>query len=176
MQSWMTELAGRIASLQDQNGASSEPLFEAIVPLFVDAKELWVLFDEGRSELSDVALFSTRRSESGGTPDLRAEVATRLQLDSRTFLILGDLPSVTSAEGPLIRVEVIAIPNTFHFEIEENAQRMHRIPFKALGQPRLVEEREGLQEGKTVRYEVQFVGNLPLWGATLEVVQHLRSL
>jgi len=179
-QSWIQEVRARLGSPPPTRLPVSDSRQAAVlVPLWVDAGELWTLLTKRSEALphhrGQIA-FPGGGRETG--EDLWGaalrESEEEIGLPAKVVLRLGQLDEVGSPAGFRIVPCVGAIPKQFEAnpspdEIEE----AFPIPISALANPRLVEDREVLLNGRRRTIRIYHVGRHLIWGLTARIVQNL---
>lgn len=179
-QSWIQEVRARLVSPPPTRLPVSDSRQAAVlVPLWVDAGELWTLLTKRSEALphhrGQIA-FPGGGRETG--EDLWGaalrESEEEIGLPAKVVLRLGQLDEVGSPAGFRIVPCVGAIPRQFEAnpspdEIEE----AFPIPISALANPRLVEDREVLLNGRRRTIRIYHVGRHLIWGLTARIVQNL---
>ncbi|MBZ0100868.1 MAG: CoA pyrophosphatase [Thermoanaerobaculia bacterium] len=179
-QSWIHEVRARLGSPPPTRLPVSDSRQAAVlVPLWVDAGELWTLLTKRSEALphhrGQIA-FPGGGRETG--EDLWGaalrESEEEIGLPAKVVLRLGQLDEVGSPAGFRIVPCVGAIPKQFEAspspdEIEETFP----IPISALANPRLVEDREVLLNGRRRTIRIYHVGRHLIWGLTARIVQNL---
>ena len=178
--SWITELRSRLASPAPRRLPPTDARQAAVlVPLYVDAGELWTLL--------------TRRSESlphhkgqiafpGGSvedgEDLWAaalrETHEEVGIEPERVLKLGLLDETETPSGfrivPCVGVVAFPVETTLNRqEIEE----VFPVPINAFANPRLIEDRAVKIDGRERLLRVFHVGGRQVWGLTARIVQNL---
>lgn len=178
--SWIAEVRARLASPPAGRLPASESRQAAVlVPLYVEAGELWTLLTRRSEALpqhrGQVAFPGGGREigEDAWAAALR-ESEEEIGLDARLVLRLGELDEAATPSGFRIVPCVGAIPATFRprpdpGEIDE----VFSVPITALANPRLVEDREVLLNGERRTLRLYHVGRHLIWGVTARIVQNL---
>jgi 8-oxo-dGTP pyrophosphatase MutT (NUDIX family) len=179
-QSWILALRERLASPAPRRLAASELRQAAVlVPLYVDAGELWTVLTRRSDDLP------THRGQiafPGGGRELKEdpwdaalrETQEEIGLDPKRVLRLGQLDEVESPAGFRVIPCVGAIPSNSEFQ--PNAAEIadvFSLPLTAFANPRMVEERDVLLDGVRRSLRVYHVGNRQIWGLTARVLQSL---
>jgi len=179
-QSWIFEVRARLASPPPRRLPASELRPAAVlVPLYVDAGELWTVLtkraDTLPSHRSQIAFPGGAREagEDAWAAALR-EAHEEVGIDPARVIRLGELDEVESPAGFRVVPCVGAIP--FPFEARPNAAEISEVfslPLSALANPRLVEEREVLLNGTRRMLRIYHVGQRQIWGLTARILQNL---
>lgn len=180
MHTWIEEIRKRLESPAPTRLAPSEVRQASIlVPLYVDAGQLWTVLTKRSDELphhrSQIAFPGGAREtgEDDWTTALR-ETEEELGLEPKSILRLGQLDEAWTPSGFHIVPCVGAIP--FPFELEPNEAEIAEafsIPLLEFANPRLVEDREVTVNGVERMLRVYYVGRHQVWGLTARVLQNL---
>ena len=178
-QSWILSLRDRLASPPPLRLAPSDLRQAAVlVPLYVEAGELWTVLtkrtDTLPSHRGQIAFPGGGREtgEDAWGAALR-EASEEVGIEPAKVLRLGVLDET---ESPAFRVIpcVGAIPHPY--EPKPNAAEIAEVfslPLTAFANPRLVEERAVLLDGRQRNLRIYHVGNRQIWGLTARVLQNL---
>jgi 8-oxo-dGTP pyrophosphatase MutT (NUDIX family) len=178
--SWILALRQRLASPPPRRlpAVDLRPA-SVLVPLYVDAGELWTVLTQRADNLP------THRGQiafPGGGRELKEDVweaAVReaheeIGLDPKLVLRLGELDEVDSPAGFRVTPCVGAIPVTAQYQPNrDEIAEIFRLPLTAFANPRMVEEREVLLDGAPRTLRIYHVGNRQIWGLTARVLQNL---
>ncbi|HVG08005.1 MAG TPA: CoA pyrophosphatase [Thermoanaerobaculia bacterium] len=180
MSSWILELRNRLSSPPPRRLAASD-LRQAsvLVPLYVDAGELWTVLTKRTDDLP------THRGQiafPGGGRELKEdpwaaalrETEEEIGLDPKRILPLGELDEGETPAGFRVIPCVAAIP--FPFETRPNPKEIAEVfslPLTAFTNPRLVEERPVKINGVERMLLVYHIGNRQIWGLTARILQNL---
>jgi 8-oxo-dGTP pyrophosphatase MutT (NUDIX family) len=179
-QSWILTLRERLASPPPRRLPPSD-LRQAsvLVPLYVDAGELWTVLTKRTDTLP------SHRSQiafPGGGRELKEdpwaaavrEAQEEIGLEPRVVLKLGELDEVESPMGFRVIPCVGAIPYPYEFKPHEaEIAEVFSMPLSAFANPRLVEEREVLINGMRRNILIYHIGNRQIWGLTARILQNL---
>jgi len=179
-QSWIQALRERLASPPPRRLPPSELRQAAVlVPLYVDAGELWTVLtkrtDTLPSHRSQIAFPGGGRElkEDPWAAALR-EAEEEIGLEPRVVLKLGELDEVESPAGFQIIPCVGAIPYPYKAKPNEaEIAEVFSLPLTAFANPRLVEEREVVINGLKRNLLIYHVGNRQIWGLTARILQNL---
>jgi 8-oxo-dGTP pyrophosphatase MutT (NUDIX family) len=180
--SWILALRHRLASPPPRRrrlAASDLRQAAVLVPLYVDAGELWTVLTQ-RAE--DLPSHRGQIAFPGGGRELKEdpwgaalrESQEEIGLDPKAVLRLGELDEVESPAGFRVIPCVGAIPQGTKFT--PNAGEIadiFRLPLSAFANPRLVEEREVLLNGVARSLRIYHIGQRTIWGLTARVLQNL---
>ncbi len=180
LHSWILALRERLASPAPRRLAASD-LRQAsvLVPLYVDAGELWTVLtvrtDNLPSHRSQIAF-------PGGGKELKEdawdaalrETQEEIGLDTKRVLRLGELDEVESPAGFRVIPCVGAVP--YPYTVERNAAEIAEIfslPLSSFSNPKLVEEQDVLINGVRRNLRIYHIGNRRIWGLTARILQNL---
>lgn len=178
--SWIVDVRRRLESPPPQRLAPGEGRTASVlVPLFVDAGELWTLLTRRTDELpthkSQIA-FPGGGSEKGEIPWQTAlrESHEEVGLDPSKVIPLGDLDEAVTPSGFRIVPCVGALPSRFDVRIDPGEiSEAFRVPLTAFANPRMVEDRTIKIDGKEREIRVYHVGSRQIWGLTARILQNL---
>ncbi|HEV8580225.1 MAG TPA: CoA pyrophosphatase [Thermoanaerobaculia bacterium] len=179
-QSWILALRERLTSPPPRRLPPSE-LRQAsvLVPLYVDAGELWTLLtkrtDTLPSHRSQIAFPGGGRElkEDPWAAALR-EAEEEIGLEPRVVLKLGELDEVESPAGFRVIPCAGAIPHGYQVKPSEaEIAEVFSLPLTAFANPRLVEERQVVINGMKRNILIYHVGNRQIWGLTARILQNL---
>jgi 8-oxo-dGTP pyrophosphatase MutT (NUDIX family) len=181
-QSWIHEVRDRLASPPPKRMPASDARQAAVlVPLYVDAGELWTLLTRRAESLphhrGQVAFPGGGREtgEDLWTAALR-ESEEEIGLPQKAVLQLGELDEVGSPAGFRIVPFVGAIPNRFEATPSpEEIDEVFTIPVRALANPQLVEDRDVVVNGRQRSIRIYHVGRHLIWGLTARILQNLLA-
>ena len=180
MSSWILELRNRLSSPPPRRLAASDMRQAAVlVPLYVDAGELWTVLTKRTDDLP------THRGQiafPGGGRELKEdpwaaalrETEEEIGLDPKRVLPLGELDEGETPAGFRVIPCVGAIP--FPFETRLNDREIAEVfslPLTAFSNPRMVEERKVKINGVERMVLVYHIGNRQIWGLTARILQNL---
>ena len=188
--SWLIDLRARLAEPPPRRLPAGQGTQAAVlVPLYVAAGELWLLFVEREAgDRSEAA----RSTEPG--PELLAlpggavtageeawDAAVRaageeIGLPAAQALPLGELDELGEPTALRIVPCVAAVPGPELFTARPAPGRVREtfgVPLSALADPMLVEEREVVVDGAVHRLPVHHIGRRRIWGATAVIVENL---
>ncbi len=143
-----------------------------VVPLYVEAAELWTLLREEPQETPPLSFPATPFDGDDPWPTVARLVSVGLGVEPSRVLRLGELDELGGSGGYRLRACVVAVPSP-----EGDGSNVEvpavRLPLSALRHPRLIEERTFDIEGKNVPLAVYHVGRHRLWGPPLDVLLRL---
>jgi 8-oxo-dGTP pyrophosphatase MutT (NUDIX family) len=178
--SWILQIRERLGTPPPRRLAASDLRPAAVlVPLYVDAGELWTILTKRADGLP------SHRSQiafPGGGRDFKEdhwEAALReayeeIGLDPKTVLRLGELDEGDTPAGFRVLPCVGAVPHTF--QPSPNAgeiAEVFRLPLTAFANPQLVEERAVKIDGVARMLRIYHVGGRQIWGLTARILQNL---
>ncbi|HET9228472.1 MAG TPA: CoA pyrophosphatase [Thermoanaerobaculia bacterium] len=178
--SWIIQVRERFSSPPPRRLAASD-LRQAsvLVPLYVDAGELWTVLtkrtDDLPSHRGQIAFPGGGRElkEDAWAAALR-ESHEEIGLDPKRVLPLGILDEQETPAGFRVIPCVGAIP--FPFEVRPNEREIDEVfslPLTAFSNPRMVEERLVKINGVERLLLVYHIGNRQIWGLTARILQNL---
>lgn len=178
--SWILDFRERLSSPPPRRLPPSDLRQAAVlVPLYVDAGELWTLLTVRASTLPShrgQVAFAGGGREIGEDPWAAAlrEAQEEIGLDSRRVLPLGQLDEGESPYGFRIIPCVGAVPFPFQSKINEaEISEMFSLPLSAFANPKLVEERAVEIDGVARQLRIYHVGRRQIWGLTARILQNL---
>ncbi len=179
-QSWILQLRARLSSPPPTRlPASDDRPAAVLVPLYVDANELWVVLTKRAETL---AKHGGQFAFPGGALDLGEshwEAAVReteeeLGIDRKRPLALGELDESSTPTGYRIVPCVAAVPYPIDTTInEDEVAEVFSAPLLAFANPRLVEDRTVEIEGVQRMLRIYHVGSRQVWGLTARIIQNL---
>ncbi len=184
--SWILELKKRLAEppphpLPSGNGASAagaDDSLAVLVPLYVEAGELWVYVSE-RPEIETLAAsgiaFPAGAYAKGENP---WEAAARsaegeLGLGSNEVLRIGELDAIGLADGTSMLPCVAAVPSPGGDGSPLERSFVLGLPLVAVASPRLVEQQVFEHEGQAFEEEVWHVGRHRIFGPMAWILRNL---
>ncbi|MDH3745280.1 MAG: CoA pyrophosphatase [Acidobacteriota bacterium] len=179
-QSWISQLRERLANPAPLRLTPGEARQAAVlVPLFVDAGELWTLLTKRSEEMPQhkgQVAFPGGGQEMGEDPWAAAlrESREELGLDPMGVMRLGQLDEAATPSGYHIVPCVGAIPHSVELDVNESEiAEVFPVPLTAFAQPRIVEERVVKVDGRESSIRIYHVGRHQVWGLTARIVQNL---
>lgn len=180
--SWIMELRQRLASPTPRRLPPSEARQAAVlVPLFVDAGELWMVLTKRSDSLphhrGQIAFPGGGREigENAWSAALR-EAEEEVGLESRRVVPIGELDEADTPSGFHIIPCVGAVPYPFESQInEDEIAEVFAVPLLAFTDYRIVEDRLVKIDGVERLIRVYHVGSRQVWGLTARIVQNLME-
>jgi 8-oxo-dGTP pyrophosphatase MutT (NUDIX family) len=178
--SWILEIRDRLTSPPPRRLAVSDVRQAAVlVPLYVDAGELWTVLtkrtDTLPSHRSQIAFPGGGREfkEDAWAAALR-EAHEEIGLNPATVLRLGDLDEGETPAGFRVIPCVGAIPSSFKAEPSAaEIAEVFSLPLSAFADPKLVEERPVRFNGVERNLRIYHIGKRQIWGLTARILQNL---
>lgn len=178
--SWILELRARLESpppftleVEDARAAA------VLVPLFVDAGQLWVVLTKRADSLSShrgQIAFPGGRLEEGEdawTAALR-ESQEEIGLDPKKVLRLGQLDASRTPSGYHIVPCVGVVPFPLETVLSpDEIEEVFPVPITALANPQMIEDRVVVMDGVRRILRVYHVGRRQIWGFTALVLENL---
>jgi len=178
--SWILDVRERLLTPPPRRLAAKDLRPAAVlVPLYVDAGELWTILTKRTETLP------THRGQiafPGGGRDLKEdpwgaavrEAHEEIGLEPKTVLPLGALDEGETPAGFRVIPCVGAVPQTF--QPRPNAAEIAEVfslPLTAFSNPQMVEERSVKIDGVGRMLRVYHVGGRQIWGLTARILQNL---
>ena len=178
--SWILEVRRRLASPSPQRLLASDAREAAVlVPLFVDAGELWTLLTKRAESLphhkSQIA-FPGGGREIGEDPWAAAlrETEEELGFDSKQVVRMGELDEAETPSGFRIIPCVGAVPSGVETNInEDEIAEVFAVPLLAFTDFRAIEDRIVKIDGVERMIRVYHLGSRQVWGLTARIMQNL---
>ena len=178
--SWILEVRQRLASPAPSRLPPSEAREAAVlVPLFVDAGELWTLLTKRAETLphhrSQIA-FPGGGREIGEDPWAAAlrETEEELGIDTKQVARLGELDEAETPSGFRIIPCVGAVPSDLEPSInEDEIAEVFSVPLLAFADFRVIEDRIVKIDGVERVIRVYHLGSRQVWGLTARIMQNL---
>ena len=178
--SWILEVRQRLASPAPSRLPPSEAREAAVlVPLFVDAGELWTLLTKRAETLphhkSQIA-FPGGGREIGEDPWAAAlrETEEELGIDTKQVARLGQLDEAETPSGFRIIPCVGAVPSDLEPSInEDEIAEVFSVPLLAFADFRVIEDRIVKIDGVERVIRVYHLGSRQVWGLTARIMQNL---
>ena len=179
--SWICELREQLASPPPERLPPSDDARQAavLVPLFVDAGELWIILTKRSENLphhkSQIAFPGGTREvgEDPWTAALR-ETEEELGIDPRKVLRLGELDEAETPSGFRIVPCVGAVPHPLETRVNEaEIAEVFSVPLLAFSDYRVVENRTVIIDGVERTIRLYHLGKRQVWGLTARILQRL---
>lgn len=152
-----------------------------LVPLFVNAGQLWVLLTKRSNDLpqhgGQVAFpgGGYEVGEDAWDAALR-ETREEIGLLEKGVARLGELDDIDTFSGFRIRPCVGAIPYPYKTEINEaEIAEVFEVPLMAFADVRVAEDRVVTMDGVDRSFRIYHVGRHRVWGLTAAIVQNLMA-
>jgi 8-oxo-dGTP pyrophosphatase MutT (NUDIX family) len=179
-ESWILQVRERLASPAPRRlGPREARQASVLVPLFVDAGELWTLLTRRAETLphhKGQIAFPGGGRELGEDPWAAAlrETHEEIGIEPRAVLRLGELDEAETPSGFRIIPCVGAVPHPLETRPNpEEIDEVFAVPLSAFANPRLVEERRVLLDGSARVLRIYHVGSRQVWGLTARILQNL---
>lgn len=178
--SWIIELRGRLSVPAAKRLPATDARQAAVlVPLYVDAGELWTLLTQRTDKLphhKGQIAFPGGSLDPGENPWDAAvrETEEEVGIDRGRILRIGELDEAETPSGFRIVPCVGAVP--FPVETRPNVDEIEDIfavPLSAFANPTMVEDQVVRIDGDDRVLRVYHVGNRRVWGLTALIVQNL---
>jgi 8-oxo-dGTP pyrophosphatase MutT (NUDIX family) len=150
-----------------------------LVPLYVDAGELWVLLTRRAETLphhrGQIAFpgGSLEPGENAWQAALR-ESEEEIGLDPKKVLPLGELDEAQTPSGFRIVPCVAAIPFPVQTRLNpEEIDEVFPVPVRALANPQMIEDRAVLIDDVERVLRIYHVGRRQIWGLTALILRNL---
>ena len=185
--SWIIELRHHLESpppKKHPSGEGDQPNPAArcasiLVPLFVEAGELWTLLTRRTDNLpthKNQIAFPGGAVESGeGTWEAAIrETHEEVGLEPKTVVPIGELDEIVSVSGFRVTPWVGAVPSPVvpRINTDEIAEAFP-VPLTAVSNPRMVEDRAVEIDGHQRVLRIYHVGSRQIWGLTAGVLTNL---
>lgn len=178
--SWILELRARLENpMPTRQEVGDAKAAAVLVPLFVDAGQLWVLLTKRADSLSHhrgQIAFPGGVIELGEDPWTAAlrESHEEIGIEPKKVLRLGRLDEAQTPSGYHITPCVGVVP--FPVETRLNPgeiEEVFPVPITALANPTMVEDRRINLDGVQRVMRVYHVGRRQIWGFTAKVLENL---
>lgn len=178
--SWILEMRQKLVEPPPKQMVAGDRRPAAVlVPLFVNAGQLWVLLTKRSDELpqhgGQVAFpgGGYEVGEDAWTAALR-ETREEIGLKERGVARLGELDDVDTFSGFRIRPCVGAIAHPYEIEVnEDEIADVFEVPLMAFADVRVVEDRVVTVDGHDRMFRIYHVGKHRVWGLTAGILQNL---
>ena len=182
MHSWIEQLRAQLSTPAPTRLKPSEARQAAIlVPLYVEAGQLWTVLTKRADHLphhrSQIAFPGGAREtgEDAWTTALR-ETEEELGLESKRILKIGQLDEAWTPSGFHIIPCVGAVPLPLELDPDEGEiAETFSVPLLEFANPRLVEDRDVVLNGRERSLRIYHVGKRQIWGLTARVLQNLMA-
>ncbi len=179
-QSWIVELRRCLDSPPPKRLPPSEARQAAVlVPLYVDANELWTVLTKRSEELphhkGQIAFpgGSLEGEEDAWAGALR-ETHEEVGIEAKKVLRLGQLDEAETPSGFRIVPCVGAVPFPLETEINHGEiEELFPAPLSAFTNPSLVEDRLVEIDGRERTIRIYHVAGRQVWGLTARIIQSL---
>lgn len=178
--SWILEIRARLNATAPSRLPPDDTRQAAVlVPLYVDAGELWTLLTKRSEDLphhgGQIAFpgGSLEAEEDAWTAALR-ETEEEVGIDRQKVLRLGDLDEAKTPSGFRIVPCVGAVP--FPLETTRNAgeiEEIFSVPISAFANPQMIEDRIVTFDGEDREIRIYHIGGRQVWGLTARIIQNL---
>lgn len=179
-QPWILTLRERLSSPPPRRlPASDLRQASVLVPLYVDAGELWTILTK---RTDDLPSHRGQIAFPGGGRELKEdpwgaalrETQEEIGLDPKVVLKLGELDEVESPAGFRVIPCVGAVPYPHKTQPNEaEIAEVFALPVSAFANPKMVEEREVLLNGVQRTLLIYHIGSRQIWGLTARILQNL---
>lgn len=178
--SWILELRAKLENPMPVRLAMGDAKAAAVlVPLFVDAGQLWVLLTKRADSLSHhrgQIAFPGGVIEPGEDPWTAAlrESHEEIGLEPKKVLRLGRLNEAQTPSGYHITPCVGVVPFPVETRLNpDEIEEVFPVPISALANPTMVEDRRINLDGVKKVMRVYHVGRRQIWGFTAKVLENL---
>lgn len=178
--SWILELRAKLENPMPVRQAMGDAKAAAVlVPLFVDAGQLWVLLTKRADSLSHhrgQIAFPGGVIEPGEDPWTAAlrESHEEIGLEPKKVLRLGRLDEAQTPSGYHITPCVGVVPFPVETRLNpDEIEEVFPVPISALANPTMVEDRRINLDGVKRVMRVYHVGRRQIWGFTAKVLENL---
>jgi 8-oxo-dGTP pyrophosphatase MutT (NUDIX family) len=179
-QSWITELRARLSQPKATRLPPSEVRQAAVlVPLYVDANEIWTLLTKRSEDLpthKGQIAFPGGSLEAGEDPWQGAlrETHEEVGIEPAKVMRLGELDEAETPSGFRIVPCVGAVPFPLETEINRaEIEELFPVPLSAFVNPSLIEDRLVMINGEERMLRMYHVAGRQVWGLTGRIVQSL---
>ena len=179
-QSWMLETRERLQSPPTRQLDSTATTTQvAFVPLYVDAKELWVILNAHRDQT--IPEQSRIHFSGGATTDdeqpweVVARIVKEAGIETRQILRLGELDEIETLSQTRLIPCVGAIPRPEQplDEASTEATEIFSLPLSAFRDPRLIEDCEVTVDDRIAWMRIYHVGRRRLVGPVAQILENL---
>jgi len=178
--SWIMEMRARLDSPPPRRRPPNDTRPAAVlVPLYVDAGELWTLLTRRSEDLphhrGQIAFpgGSLEPGEDVWQAALR-ETHEEIGIESDRILRLGQLDEAETPSG----FRIVPCVGTVPFPVEtrldpREIDEVFTVPLAALANPQLVEEKKISVDGRERWVRIYHFGSRRIWGLTARILQNL---
>ena len=178
--SWILNLRQRLASPPPQRLKASEARTAAVlVPLYVDAGQLWTVLTKRSETLPNhrgQIAFPGGANEIGEDAWQAAlrETEEEIGIEARKVLKLGELDELETPTGFRIVPCVGVIPTGIETVVnEEEIAEVFTVPLLAFADVRMAEDRAVTIDGVETMIKIYHVAGRQVWGLTPRIIQSL---
>lgn len=178
--SWIQEIRARLASPAPRRLPAGDGRQAAVlVPLYVDAGELWTVLTRRTEHLPS---HKNQYAFPGGGLEVGEdawdgalrETHEEIGVEPKKVLPLGQLDEVASPARYRIIPCVGAVPFPLETEINEaEIAEVFSVPLSAFANPKMVEERPVVFNGRERVLRIYHLGSRRVWGLTARILQNL---
>ncbi len=172
-ESWILEVRKLLAEIPIRPIATEGERHAALVPLFVENGQLWILLQ--RSSLNEAARGGAVFAQAPLTGDdpwqSAEEAAAEVGTDTSTVLKLGQLDDVETIQGEILTPCVGAVPAPA--TDSPATADLVRLPVVAARSPQLIEERQVAVGDHEAWFRIAHVGPAKLAGPEVDIVEDL---
>ncbi len=179
-QSWILQVRERLETPPPTRLGPREARHASVlVPLYVEAGALWTVLTQRTETLPH---HKSQIAFPGGVRELGEDVwAAALReaqeevgIDPAVVLRLGQLDEADTPSGFRIIPCVGAVPHPLETKPNpDEIAEVFSVPLSAFANPRLVEERRVLLDGRERSLRIYHVGSRQIWGLTARILQNL---
>ena len=180
--SWITEVRARLTTPEPTRLPPDDARQAAVlVPLYVDAGELWMLLTRRSEALphhKGQIAFPGGGLETGEAPwdGALREAQEEVGIAPTRVLRLGELDEAATPSGYRIVPCVGAVAHPLETAINrDEIDEIFSVPISALANPTAVEERMVTVDGTERALRVYHVGSRTVWGLTARIIQQLLT-
>ncbi|MEE2777563.1 MAG: hypothetical protein VYE73_12480 [Acidobacteriota bacterium] len=172
--SWILHVQERLATPPPRPLQTDAERHAALVALYVDAGQLWVLLSRASGAGSGGAVFpSAEVSSSEEAWQAARRAASTLEVDSERLMPLGELDHVAAPTGETV-VPCVAVVPPPQTDTQDHAGRDQTpLPLVAARSPSLVEERTVQVGEENVWVRIAHIGPVTIAGAGVEILENL---
>jgi 8-oxo-dGTP pyrophosphatase MutT (NUDIX family) len=180
-QTWVHELRARFGDPEPGRLADDQPGRRAavLVPIYVDAGQLWVVLTRRAESLSNHAGQISfpgggREGEEDSWQAALRETEEEIGLASTRVLRLGQLDEIYAEVSDYRIVPCVgAVPFPLEPVLNDEVEEAFSVPLLAFTDVKVVEDRIVQWRGLDRQIRIYHVGRHPVWGLTARIVQNL---